>query len=295
MCSVSPRVAFYGGLRVRAACARGAVGHVASPLRGEARYHRPPAGRDLHLSPLRWYLASYIALLVPAGMATVIYPWLVVVLLHEPADRVGVAQMAAQLPALVFILFGGVFGDRLDQRRMVIWMHILTSAATFVMAFAIAAGQLTYAYLLTFAVVAGAIGTLAQPARDALLTRVAGAEVQRAITMMVALQFGVQIVGFLLGGAADKLGAVMLLSIQAIVMGAGAYAAFMMRVEPLPPAPRSTTPVWREIADGLGLALRSARSGPAIVLTAIVGVFFAPTFVVLLPLMVRDLYAGSAA
>ncbi|HET6473682.1 MAG TPA: MFS transporter, partial [Pseudomonadales bacterium] len=76
-------------------------------------------------APLRWYLTSTAAFLIPGGIQMVLFPWLVAVLLHESADRVGLAQMCGSLPALFLILFGGVVGDRFDQRRILMALHVL--------------------------------------------------------------------------------------------------------------------------------------------------------------------------
>jgi MFS family permease len=52
--------------------------------------------------------------------------------------------------------------------------------------------------------------------------------------------------------------------------------------------------VLREIAEGIAFAWHSTAIRPVIIQIFANGVFFAGTFMVLLPLMVRDLYAGSA-
>jgi MFS family permease len=202
--------------------------------------------------------------------------------------------MAGQLPGLLLILFGGVIGDRFDQSRIMISMHLVAAAPPIVMAWAIAQGHLTYDLLVAFAVFGGIIGAIAQPARDAMLSRVAGPQIQRIVTGMIALQFSVQIVGFVIGGFADRIGAVPLLVFQGVVTGGGALAVTRIRIAD-PVHPRRTTPVFRDIRDGLILALRSPRIAPAVLLTASIGLFFGPTFIVLLPLMLRDVYQGSSA
>ncbi len=85
-------------------------------------------------APLRWYLTSTASFLIPGGIQMVLFPWLVAVLLHEPAQRVGIAQMCGSLPALFLILFGGVIGDRFDQRRILIALHLLGALPPLVMA-----------------------------------------------------------------------------------------------------------------------------------------------------------------
>ena len=59
------------------------------------------------------------------------------------------------------------------------------------------------------------------------------------------------------------------------------------------PAPPRRHPL-KEIGEGLAIAFRSDVIRPAILLTFAIGIFFAGTYMVILPLMVRDLYAGSA-
>jgi len=77
---------------------------------------------------LRWYLTSTAFFLVPGGIQQVLFPWLVAVYLLESPMRLGIAQMAGQLPMLFLILWGGLLGDRLDQRRLLIFLHMVMVA-----------------------------------------------------------------------------------------------------------------------------------------------------------------------
>jgi MFS family permease len=243
-------------------------------------------------APLRWYLTSTASFLIPGGIQMVLFPWLVAVLLHESADRVGLAQMCGALPALFLILFGGVVGDRFDQRRILIALHVFGSLPPFVMAFLIGSGRLSYAVLIGYALIGGIVGAFAQPARDALLSRVAGDRVQRTVTLVLAMQFGVQILGIGLGSLADRIGPVPLIATQATIMATGAIAAFRIRVDPFVPNPRRHP--LSEIAEALGIVLKSERMLPVVVLTFAIGLFFAGAFTVLIPLIVRDVYHGGA-
>lgn len=243
-------------------------------------------------APLRWYLTSTAAFLIPGGIQMVLFPWLVAVLLHESADRVGLAQMCGSLPALFLILFGGVVGDRFDQRRILMALHVLAALPPFAMAIILGTGDLAYGVLIGYALINGIVGAFVQPARDALLSRVAGDRVQRTVTLMIAMQFGVQILGIGLGSLADRVGAVPLIATQATIMAAGAFAAWRIRVEPFVPGARRHP--LREIGEALGIVVRSERILPIVVLTFAIGVFFAGAFSVLIPLIVRDVYHGGA-
>ena len=228
---------------------------------------------------------------MPGGIQGVLFPWLVAVTLQESPERVGFAQMASQLPMLLLILWGGLVGDRVDQRRFLILLQLGMMAPPLAMAGLIANGFVSYELLIGWAIIGGAFGAVAQPTRDALLNRVAGSEIQRVVTLSIGVQFGIQIFGFGLGSTADRLGAPLLLVVMALFMLASALATG--RIPPLTPIeqPPRRHPL-KDIAEGLTLAWRSSVIRPAILLTFAIGVFFAGTYLVILPLMVRDLYAG---
>jgi MFS family permease len=201
--------------------------------------------------------------------------------------------MASQLPMLLLILWGGLLGDRVDQRRLLIGLHLGMMAPPLAMAVLVRADLVVYEVLLAWAVIGGCFGAFAQPARDALLNRVAGLDIQRVVTLAIGVQFGVQILGFGLGSLADKIGPATVMLMQAGFMLAAAFAT--SRVPQLPErAPKERRNPLLEIGEGLSIAWQSDAIRPAILLTFAVGIFFAGTYLVVLPLMVRDIYHGSA-
>jgi MFS family permease len=243
---------------------------------------------------LRWYLTSTGLFLVPSGIQMVMFPFLVAVYLQESPARVGIAQMASQLPMLLLILWGGLLGDRVDQRRLLIGLQLAMAIPPLIMAWLVWGDLLYFEVLVGWALVGGVFGAFAQPARDALLNRVAGRDIQRVVTLAVGVQFGIQVVGFGIGSTADRFGPAVLMVIQSICMVAAAVATARMPTLP-PQSVRVRRSALAEIADGIGVAWRAPEIRAAILLTFSVGVFFAGTYMVLLPLMVRDLYQGSAA
>ncbi len=243
---------------------------------------------------LRWYLTGTALFLIPGGVQIVLYPWLVAVYLNESPTRVGLAQMASQLPMLLFILWGGWLGDRVDQRRLLITLNSLMVIPPLVVATLFSAGIFNYTILFCWALVGGTFAAFVQPARDALLNRVAGSDIQRVVTMSIGVQFGVQILGFSLGSTADVVGPPVLLVIMACFMLSAAIAT--SRIPILPPMPKQAPQhPLSAIADGIRLAWRDDAIRPAIGQTFSVGIFFAGAYMVLLPLMVRDLYGGGSA
>ena len=247
------------------------------------------------MSPsLRWYLSGTGLFLIPGGIQIVLYPWLVAVYLNETATRVGMVQMAAQLPMLLFILWGGWLGDRVDQRRLLIGLNAAMALPPLVMFFVFQLDWFNYTVLFCWALVGGTFAAFVQPTRDALLNRVAGADIQRVVTMTVGVQFGVQILGFAIGSAADSVGPPTLLLIMAsFMLLASAAVSRIPKLPPLP-APKVQSPI-AAIREGIHAAWQDEYIRAAIVQTFSVGIFFAGAYMVLLPLMVRDLYDGGSA
>ena len=242
---------------------------------------------------LRWYLTSTAFFLVPGGIQMVLFPWLVAFYLHESATWVGIAQMAGQLPMLFLLLWGGLLGDRMDQRRLLIVLHSVMIVPPLMMATIIGLDLLVFEMLIVWAVIGGILGAFVQPARDAMLNKVAGENIQRVVTLSVGVQFGIQIIGFGMGSFADRTGPVALLLAQAAFMLMAVIATTRLPVFPQEASTKRNA--LADIAEGLGIAWNSDIIRPAILLTFSIGLFFAATYMVILPLMVRDIYSGGAA
>ena len=250
---------------------------------------------------LRAYLLANVAFLVPSGVVTIVFPWLIVVALHESPERVGIAQMITQLPALFLLLFAGWVADRIEQRRILIVTQVLVAVAQLGIAALIFTHSLTFNSLLGLALLAGIAGTFSGPPRDAMLGRVAGAQIQRAVMLIIGLQFAAQIVGYWIASKTDEFGPTGLL-VFAAALFALASVPCMQLPESKPTRGTGGTGgtggksanLFAEIAVGLRVAMRSERIRPALILTFALGMFFVGSFVVLLPLIIRDVYHGGA-
>jgi MFS family permease len=108
------------------------------------------------------------------------------------------------------------------------------------------------------------------------------------------VQVGGQLVGVVLAGTASRVGPIPLLAAQAAVMAVAAYSSY--RLNPAPPEPReSATRHVADIVAGLGEAFRSPRIATVIVYIFADGVLFIGLYLVVLPLLVRDVYGGGSA
>lgn len=241
------------------------------------------------------YLAGLGSWFVPLGIQMVLFPWLVAVVLHMDAFAVGVAQAAVMAPSLLFLPLGGLVADRGNARALLLRYHLVYALPPLALALVLWSGGLSYPLLIAYGVAAGAIGAFAIPTRDALLPVVAPkGGLPRAVALATALQFGGQLLGIACASTADRFGALPLLLLHSGMVLAGCI--FVRRLPDPPPHPTTEHPgFWRSIGEGVSAAAKSDQIWPVLLLNFGVGVFYVGPFMAVLPLAIRDHYAGGAA
>ena len=242
---------------------------------------------------LAWYLVSSASFVIPLGVGQLLLPWLLAIYLEESATRIGLAQMIAQLPVVMLVLWGGWLGDRMDQRRLLIYLTGIMAIPPLVLAAIFYWGSVTYALVVVYSVIMGCFMAFVQPARDALVNRVAGQRIQQVVTITVGLQWGVQIIGFAIGSTADFVGPTILLLLISLFMGAA-----MLSVKLIPPLEEieneATDGIVSQIKDGLRIAWSDLKIRTAMLQILALAVFFSGAYLVLLPVMIRELYGGGS-
>jgi MFS family permease len=252
----------------------------------EADAHRAPGGYRLFLAGAASWFGFW-------GCHMVIFQWLVVEILEGTPGQVGSAQMAVTLPSLLFILLGGATADRFDPTRLIVGIHLATGALLAGLGVALSLGALSYPLLIVYAIAIGTLQAFGFPARDTLLSEVVRGSVSRAVAGTTLTQHGSQVVGSLVAGAASLVGAVPILVFQAVLVASG--AAPLSRL-PRRPAGHHRDPLsLSQLRAGIVEVLGSRILAPVWTLAIATGVFFVGPYLVLLPLLVRDVYGGGAA
>jgi MFS family permease len=236
-----------------------------------------------------WYLATAASWFAGIGLQQVMLPWLVVGELRASAAWTGAVQMATMLPSVFLLLPGGAVADRRDPRALLTGLHLLAALPALALGLAIAGGRLSIAVVLVAATAIGALNALSNPARDTLLSEVAGRDVMRAVTGLTIAQFASQGLGMAAAGSARWLGTAPVLFAQAALVALG--AALVRK------APARKRGAVRHAAPGEYLAgLRFVLGSPlraVLVLTCGIGFLFSASYNVALPVLVRDVYGGD--
>ncbi|MFZ3032580.1 MAG: MFS transporter [Parvibaculum sp.] len=267
-----------------------------------------PAPEEDMRSDLAWYMGGIWFYFISTGIQGVIFPWIIAIVLHESSDRVGIAQMMMMLPMLIFTLFGGALADRVELRSHLRRLQILQMIPPILLGIIIYTGHLSYEVMLLFGVILGTLGAYVMPTRDAMLTRVAitnlHGNIQRGVAMSMSGQFLGQVGGFLLGGTAMIVGAPALFGLQSLLLlGAVITTSQLNEAHPTPKAipDGSTVPEGArrpsqlaDIKEGLIVMWQSERLRPVVLMMFMSGILFMGVFMVLFPIMVRDIYHGSS-
>ncbi|MGE4605864.1 MAG: MFS transporter [Myxococcota bacterium] len=249
-----------------------------------------------------WFSATVGSGFGAIGMQSLLFSWLIVGELRASPEWVGIAQAASALPQLALLMAGGAVADRVEPRRMLAAMHVMAAIPPLALAAVVLTGSLSIASVIGYGVAFGAINAFLMPPRDTLLSRVAGANMVRAVTAMTMVQFSSQIVGTLVAGTTEWVGSVPILTMQAVILVAGAFFALRLpqpektfdRPGSGPAATPNRTGGWFQATAGLREVWHNPALFAMLLLVSSVGVLFIGPFLVVFPILVRDFYQGGA-
>ena len=248
------------------------------------------------VKPIHHYCIATSTWFAAHAVQNVLFAWLVTMVLRESPAMVGVAQMALLAPVTLLMLVGGGVADVVGGRRVAMAAQAFAVLPAVALLLALRWEVLHLGVMLGYAVAMGCVTAFVTPARDGLLNAVAQGRIQRTVVRVGLAQYGVQGLGFLVAGTADQVGAEVVLGFQILVLAVGVAA---YRLLPRGPALRVAAPSARElvaaIAEGCRTVLRSPVMRPVVAQNIAMGVFFMGSYIVTVPLLIREVYAGSSA
>jgi Transmembrane secretion effector len=261
----------------------------------------PPTGegvrilRPLRLRDFRLLFAGTSISLLGDGILLVALAWQVYELSNVPT-ALSVVGVAWTLPMVLFLLVGGILGDRFDRRRLMIAGDALRALAIGAIAGLALAGVLELWHLIALIAFYGAGEAIFAPNFQAVVPDVVP---QRLLVEANSLQQLAEPVAFRFLGPA--LGGVLVAWLgngAAFALDAATFAVSMVCVglmTPLPPVRgESEASVLEDVREGG----RFVRSQPwlwgTLVSAALALLFFIGPFEVLLPYLVKNELGGDA-
>lgn len=236
----------------------------------------------------RWLLASAVVTNVGDGVALAAGPLLVASQTRDPF-LVSLAFLAGFLPALLFGFVAGAAADRLDRRRIVIWVNLARAGVLAALAATIVADVVNIAVVLLALFALGSAEIFADVGSSSLLPRLvrrddlAIANARLSGAHLLTNQLLAPPVGAFLFAA----GMAIPFAVDAICFALGAVLVSRMIVNPASGTERSSPGVRAELVEGF----RWLRSHPPMRTLVLTIVAFNVTFGAAWSVLV--LYAGE--
>lgn len=212
--------------------------------------------------------------------------------LTDSALAVGLILMASAVPSLVFGLVAGVFVDRFDRKKILIWSDLLRAAVVASIPIGVATFGIAWLYLIVL--VNAGVAQFFDPAHESVIPEVADEEELAAADAFLSISsFGSTAVGFAAAGLLATTASLdVAFYVDALSFVVSALFITFVRIGRLE-VPDGTS--VRAVVDNLAEGVRALRDAPLLRSTFLVGmpVFFSFGLwnVLLLPFALRALDA----
>ncbi|QNI36412.1 MFS transporter [Edaphobacter albus] len=214
--------------------------------------------------------------------------WLVYDLTRDPF-YLGLDLFLGQLPIMMFSLFGGVFADRMDRRKMLLASQYIQMICAFLLAALFATHVIQVWHILALSFFVGLGQSFGGPAYSALLPTLVDSEDLSNAIAMNSIQFNLaRIVGPTIGGLAyTTFGATWCFTLNGLSYIAVIISLFMIQVKFIPA--KTTEPVLTSMKEGIRF-IRCRDGMTALVILAFCTTLFGFSLNSFLPVFVRTIF-----
>lgn len=248
--------------------------------------------------PLFFYLCGTGSWFVAHGVQNVMFAWLITIVLQESPVMLGIAQMALYIPTTLFMLLGGWVADRFQVRTVCVVTHLIAIIPLLLLVVCLLLNILSYEFMILYAISIGTMQAMIFPARDASLNKVARGEIQRTVLKTTLVQYLSQMSGIAVAGTAQFVGSVFVTLLQAgvLLVGAVSYSQLSLRQDNSQPSEEPI--IWAafgSIREGGKAVFQHSTMRTVILLNLVMSVCFMGSYIVTIPILIRDVFGGSSA
>ncbi len=217
--------------------------------------------------------------------------WLVYDLTRNPF-YLGLDLFLGQLPIMLFSLVGGVFADRLDRKRMLLYSQYIQMTCAFVLSLLFATHTVKVWHILTLSFFVGVGQSFGGPAYSALLPTLVWPEDLANAISMNSIQFNLaRIIGPTLGGLAyTAFGATWCFGLNGISYIAVIFSLLIIKVHFV--APRTQSSVLKSMKEGI-IFIRDREGLMSLVVLAFCTTLFGFSLTGFLPVIVRTIFRSG--
>jgi MFS family permease len=220
--------------------------------------------------------------------------WLVLTLTNSATD-LGIALSLQTLPILLFGTYGGLIADRVDRRRLMMWLESSMALQALVLGVLTISGVIRFWEVCVLASILGLHSAFESPARQSFVREVAGREhLQNAISWAAIAQNTGRIIGPAIGGLLiTYFGTGECFLVNGVSFGVAVYALFTLDMSTLRSA-ESTDRAKGQLREGFQYVRKTPNLAIPLAMMAVVGTF-ALEFQVTIPSLVKTTFHQGAA
>jgi MFS family permease len=219
--------------------------------------------------------------------------WLVLQL-TDSAFWVGLIAFIVGIPALFLSPFGGLYADRFDRRKLMLFGHGISALLIFLLAALTSTGVIAIWHIAAISVLLGTVWALTDPASMAIIPSLVtpddlmNATAMNSLSWQLSRFIGPAIAGVLMG----------LVAIGGTFYGAGiaSVVGFLLLSRMRSPSTVTTrrTSIGKDIKEGLSY-IKSNKVALMLILLMVVVSLFALPYVWLMPVFARDVLGVGEA
>ncbi|MFY9963427.1 MFS transporter [Pseudomonas sp.] len=255
--------------------------------------HWPRSMRALRHRNFRLYFIGHAISTLGTWIQQVALSWLIYRLTDSVA-LLGLTTFAALIPQLLVGPFAGAWIDRHDKRRLLIMVETALALQALVLAGLTASEQIGPTLIVAMAALLGVLNAVDTPLRQSLLSQfvddradLPNALALNALLFTLSRFIGPPLAGLLLALVSEAF---------CFTLNAASYLALVIGLAcvRLPSSPRASGSFANVFSEGLRYALDN-KQVKQLMLSVMVVNLTASSYVVLLPVFARDIFAGDAS
>ncbi len=250
--------------------------------------------RALRHRNFKLFVAGQSVSLIGTWMTRLATSWLVYRLTHS-ALLLGLVGFAGQILTFVLAPFAGVWVERMDRRRLLVWTQAAAAVQSLGMAALTLAGKITIAEIIALSMLQGLINAFDMPARQAFTVEMVEdrADLGNAIALNSSMVNLARLVGPALAGIViGAVGEGWCFLIDGVSYFAVIVSLQMMRLKPLASARHSATMI-EQMREGWDYVKGFRPIRTVLLLFAVLSLMGWP-YAVLLPIFAGQVLHGGA-
>jgi MFS family permease len=249
--------------------------------------------RSLRSRNYRLFFAGQSVSLIGTWMTRIATSWLIYRLSHS-AFLLGIASFAGQLPSFLIAPLAGVWVDRWNRHRTLVWTQLLSLVQSFALALLALTGVIQVWHIILLMVMQGLINAFDVPARQSFVVQMVDdrSDLPNAIALNSSMVNAARLIGPAIGGLIiAQVGEGYCFLIDGFSYIAVIASLLAMRVKPLAAHLRSKN-VRQELIDGWRYVSGSLSIRSILLLLALISLLGMP-YTVLMPVFAAKVLHGG--